>query len=166
MARRPQQRNLVSVAEFQRQLGALRGLIATRQRDVYRAFAFAVFESLQVGSAGANGGPNPFTGSPGTPVDTGFARNSWWVSTTAGGGPAGSPDQRSINDGGALALGASQATLLSADIRLPMYYFNNAAYIIPLEFGWSAQAPRGFVRLTTTGAQPLLNAIVRKLIAA
>jgi hypothetical protein len=127
---------------------------------IYVAFAAALFESLQVGSADGGGGVNPYTGSPGTPVDTGYARNSWWVEQA---GLAGAPipaETRSEDKTGAAAATAARSTIFAATLGPSLYFLNSAAYIIALEFGSSQQAPQGMVRLTATGAQALLDSLV------
>lgn len=63
-----------------------------------------------------------------TPIDTGFARSSWWMSL----GETGSPGQ----------------VVTSATLGDVIRVANGAEYIVPLEYGHSAQAPNGMVRVT------------------
>lgn len=165
---RAQRVNLLNLQKFQLSLQQFQQLIKSRQRDVYRNFSFALYESLSVGSAGGGTGGrvNPHTGSPGTPIDTGFAVNSWWVAI---GSPSGSPppaESRAVKDYGALARGQATPELLRAEPAFRVYFINNCHYIVPLEYGHSPQAPKGFIRLTTTGAQNLVNAVVANVVAA
>lgn len=79
----------------------------------------------------------------GTPVDTGFARASWWSSVDNGKPTHPSPPAHGA--GGA-------AAIAPADIAAaPGHLFqlrNGAAYIRRLEYGHSkAQAPNGWIRL-------------------
>jgi len=78
----------------------------------------------------------------GTPVDTGFARASWWSSVDNS--RTSHPSPPAQGGGGAAAI--SPGDIAAA----PGHVFqlrNGAAYIRRLEFGHSAQAPSGWVRL-------------------
>lgn len=78
----------------------------------------------------------------GTPVDTGFARASWW-SSVDNSKPT-HPSPPAPNAGG-------PAAIAPADIAAaPGHVFqlrNGAAYIRRLEYGHSSQRPSGWVRL-------------------
>lgn len=93
----------------------------------------------------------------GTPVDTGFARASWWgeLGPEPTGHPSPPPEpeigeygyKESIGDGAAMAL--SQVSLVLLDIKPGATFglYNNAEYIVDLEYGKSRQAPIGMMRI-------------------
>ena len=77
-----------------------------------------------------------------TPVDTGLARGSWIPSVgapTFGG-------QRQDASGGA-AIREIEAVIANATYEDITFLTNNVEYIVPLEYGWSNQAPEGMVRI-------------------
>jgi len=104
-----------------------------------------------------SGGPH----SPGTPIDTGFARSNWH----AGIGDAGARPvvesiiARSNETRGALGAEAQasfdqmDAVALSAKAGDVIESANNAHYIDDLEAGTSLQAPEGFVRIAVNAGQ-------------
>jgi len=97
-------------------------------------FVEEVSESVVIGTAYEVAGK--FQGR--TPVDTGFARNSWIVTT--------SPD-----DFGTLGNNSIEARIaLVNQIKLgqDIYINNGAEYISALEHGHSSQAPAGMVSVT------------------
>lgn len=82
--------------------------------------------------------------SPGTPVDTGFARASWWPSgEDAGVHP--NPPQKG-EDGTVVITGGADVALSLAGFGIGevLAFNNNADYIVPLNNGHSKQAPQGF----------------------
>lgn len=94
--------------------------------------------------------------SPGTPVDTGFARAAWWVSLDGQGGPPQLPQGEP---------GTHYDTILE-DLLIDLVDFkagsfvrlnNNTVYIIPLEYGHSQQAPVGMVRLTSYAVHAMVE---------
>lgn len=80
----------------------------------------------------------------GTPVDTGFARASWWATT--GGGVQNSPAAPGGDGASSIPPPATPGAILeSAGERLTIA--NGAAYLRRLEYdGHSAQAPSGWIR--------------------
>lgn len=80
-----------------------------------------------------------------TPVDTGRARANWQPSW---GAPAGGT-LTTVDPNGAETV-SNVATAVAAGDPLASSFFltNNLPYIIPLEFGWSQQAPNGMVATT------------------
>lgn len=78
-----------------------------------------------------------------TPVDTGLARAVWRAAEVivgalrGGGGGAGGPEARHLRH-----------SLRHSAARTELQVENNLTYILPLEFGWSAQAPAGMLRLS------------------
>lgn len=99
--------------------------------------------------------------SPGTPVDTGFARESWWVDFELTGSPPGPQAMAS----GQAAL--DQATLRLLDVKCGgiVYLLNNAAYIKALEYGHSQQAPAGMVRLAAASGQRIVDQVAKQMTA-
>lgn len=110
--------------------------------------------------------------SPGTPILTGYARASWWISvdskdrTTTAPEPLAKGDKASkgMFGDGSEALSAALLSLLTARIGSHVYILNNCIYINTLEYdGHSKQAPEGFVRLTLSHAQEIVNKVVQNL---
>lgn len=97
--------------------------------------------------------------SPGTPVDIGFARASWWLGVNRPGPPV----QPASPPGGTLAPGIDPAQLAAARAGDILYLSTNCAYIRPLEYGHSGQAPQGMLRLAVAAAQNMLDDNARDL---
>lgn len=93
----------------------------------------------------------------GTPVDTGFARASWWgeIGPEPTGHPSPPPEpnvdsdgiKQSIGDGAAMAMGQVSLVLLNIKVASTFGLYNNANYIVDLEYGKSMQAPVGMMRI-------------------
>lgn len=88
-----------------------------------------------------------------TPVDTGRARNNWFASgsipsqeTTTYGAPQGTATIQRVTAVINTATDWSEFTLT-----------NNLPYIQRLEYGWSQQAPQGFVRVNVGRFQNLID---------
>ena len=97
-----------------------------------------------------------------TPVDTGRARGNWNVGI-------GNPDRAvsengDKNGGGTIARG--EVVIESANGEQPFFITNSLPYIVPLEDGWSKQAPAGMVKLTVAELQPLASQVAAKIRAA
>lgn len=78
-----------------------------------------------------------------TPVLDGFARNSWYLTTS------GSPSKtvgKSPNKQGAASLSRLESGLPDSILGKQIMLTNNLPYINALEYGTSKQAPRHFVR--------------------
>ena len=95
--------------------------------------------------------------SPGTPVDTGFARASWWASINSLGGAQGTVVPSA--GAGAESVSAMSLVITKAKAGDIIYLLNNAAYIEMLEKGWSDQAPVGMVQVTLAAAQLIVNKV-------
>jgi len=92
--------------------------------------------------------------SPGTPVDLGFARNSWWVSVNDPGSPK-QPARPTAKVSVPLQPNVLDPSSGAGDI---FYLSTNCVYMRVLEFtGHSPQAPNGFVRLALSGLQDMLD---------
>jgi len=90
--------------------------------------------------------------SPGTPIDTGFARANWdgGIGAIPANPPAGSP--------GAAVARVDEAVLRAQAGDL-VYLSNTAPYIRRLEYGWSKQAPAGFIRLALAAGQQIADEV-------
>ena len=103
--------------------------------------------------------------SPGTPVDTGFARANWWMDVNdRGGTPPNLPQGESLPAGavqqGPETIGLAITGLKAGDV----FGLNNGAeYIEALEFGHSGQAPEGMVRVTVAAGQDILDQAVKRV---
>jgi hypothetical protein len=102
--------------------------------------------------------------SPGTPVDTGYARAAWWVSVDGDGTPPHLPevnqsargkDKIPVIDISPDQLNRIMDVIAGQHVSLN----NNARHIVPLENGHSQQAPTGMVRQTANA----IHAIVAKV---
>lgn len=96
-----------------------------------------------------------------TPVDTGRARANWVVGVTSA--------NRTINDTptpvGTAAIQRARQAILAAPARQDLYISNNLPYIVKLNEGSSAQAPRKFVQAAiVTGIKAGLAAARRQRI--
>jgi hypothetical protein len=88
-----------------------------------------------------------------TPVDTGLARGNWRIGV--GRAPTGVLER--VNKTGSRS--AEEINNVPTDIREKTVVFiaNNLVYIVPLERGWSKQAPNGMV----SGAMNAITAAMR-----
>ena len=86
-----------------------------------------------------------------TPVDTGRAKANWFL----GYDPDNEIGKHDLND--ALEFG------YDPDKGVTIWIYNNLEYIIPLEEGWSDQAPRGMVSLSLTEFSKFLKDATKKL---
>jgi hypothetical protein len=78
-----------------------------------------------------------------TPVDTGRARGGWQFAVD-------SPDfaEGGADPSGAAAIARGTPKILNAPIGKGDWFLaNGVPYILPLEFGWSKQAPAGMARI-------------------
>lgn len=100
--------------------------------------------------------------SNGVPVDTGFARASVRASTESM--PPIDPGAKG-DEGGAYPFDLGNVTLVIAGAELgqTIYIGWTAAYMLPLEFGHSKQAPAGFVRLAAAQWQVTVDQVTAEL---
>jgi hypothetical protein len=121
--------------------------------EVVQNVGFEVFENIVVGGEFA----------PGTPVDTGFARNSWWVSLGNPGLPRQPvlPEERVAVD--ITSIDAAHPVIAQAHAGLDLWLLSNTAYMLDLEYGHSAKAPQGMIRLTLAQAQEIVDKIARAM---
>lgn len=114
---------------FHASLDKFRAALAGHGARFVRQSAVALFNEV------ATGGQY----SPGTPVDTGYARANWYAVS----GYSGSRPPVAGGYGGAAGAATSLATLRLGE---PVLIANPVPYIVALEYGTSRMAPRGFVR--------------------
>lgn len=109
--------------------------ITTNTNNKVRGIMFQALSNIQLG----------------TPVDSGRARNNWFLTTT-------SPSDKETNSvsGNSITLDDLPPFVFDKTI----YYTNNLPYIERLEFqGWSKQAPSGWVRTEIIRAKRALRKI-------
>jgi len=88
-----------------------------------------------------------------SPVDTGRFRMNW---QTAGAvAPSGVIDE--TDKGGAAAIGDAASYIFAASDWNEFTLTNNLPYAERLEYGWSNQAPQGFVRVNVARFNTLLE---------
>lgn len=93
------------------------------------------------------------------PVDTGHSRGNWNVKV-------GGPDTRVVDgrtESVALAAGSATIQAFKMSDGQPLHVTNAVPYIIPLEEGWSKQAPQGMARLTVAEMKPVVERIAETL---
>ncbi|HCP0786341.1 TPA: HK97 gp10 family phage protein [Escherichia coli] len=94
-----------------------------------------------------------------SPVDTGRFRMNWMAS---GGTPASGVTDATDKSGNAATGNATSFVLKAADWR-EFTLTNNLPYAQRLEYGWSQQAPQGFVRVNVSRFQQLINEEANKV---
>ncbi len=104
--------------------------------------------------------------SPGTPIDTGFARANWdgGIGAIPSNPPTITAEAAKANPGAGRAAAEqarrrTEAAILTGKAGDVVYLSNTAAYIRRLEFGWSTQAPSGFIRLALNSAQRIADEV-------
>lgn len=94
-----------------------------------------------------------------SPVDTGRFRMNWMPS---GGTPA-SGVTDATDKSGNIAIGNATGFVLKAADWREFTLTNNLPYAQRLEYGWSQQAPQGFVRVNVSRFQQLINEEANKV---
>lgn len=94
-----------------------------------------------------------------SPVDTGRFRMNWMAS---GGIPASGVTDATDKSGNIAIRNATSFVLKAADWR-EFTLTNNLPYAQRLEYGWSQQAPQGFVRVNVSRFQQLINEEANKV---
>lgn len=127
-----------------------------RLDELTRNLGFAAAEALIVG--------NKY--SPGTPVDTGFARNSWAVGLNAEPDFPQAPAPPTDTKGEPVSVSSPETThavIAEATAQDLVFIESNCVYMEALEFGHSGQAPQGMVRLTAQALPQIARDIVREM---
>lgn len=94
-----------------------------------------------------------------SPVDTGRFRMNWMAS---GGTPA-TGTTAATDKSGNIATGNATSFVLKATDWREFTLTNNLPYAQRLEYGWSQQAPQGFVRVNISRFQQLINEEANKV---
>jgi hypothetical protein len=101
----------------------------------------------------------------GTPIDTGYARASWWSSVDNSKPSHPSPPAK--GQSGVKGSAGGAPAIDPADIAAaPGHVYqlkNGAAYIMKLEFGSSQMAPAGFVRISIADFPQIVAAAARQV---
>lgn len=94
-----------------------------------------------------------------SPVDTGRFRGNWQVSI--GSIP---DDVIELEDkAGTVVISKVTAKVLELEAGDTIYLINNLPYARRLEYGWSAQAPGGMVRITAAEFQPIVKKVIEQI---
>lgn len=94
-----------------------------------------------------------------SPVDTGRFRMNWMAS----GGMSTSGTTDATDKLGNIAIGNATSFVLKATDWREFTLTNNLPYAQRLEYGWSQQAPQGFVRVNVSRFQQLINEEANKV---
>ncbi len=94
----------------------------------------------------------------GVPVDTGFARASFQASTETM--PAINPNATGKGGSVTANFGEISTVIASATLGGSIFLGWTAAYILPLEYGHSKQAPQGFARLAAAQWPSIVSGVV------
>lgn len=140
-----------SLGEFTASIDRWVGQLDKHLDELVQNVAFEIAENVIVGGRY----------SPGTPIDTGWARASWWVSV----GDPGTPHQNSVNIEGKQVQPdpASVAPAATAKAGDTVWLLSNTEYMPVLEYGWSQQAPQGMIRITLANGQAIVDEVAMKM---
>lgn len=130
---------------------------------IYSLGCDMMFNSIIVGQDA----PHTVVSHNGTPVDTGFARASWWKNV----GSVGShPNPPTPVEKGQTVSGGTAVEQPFGKLKLSdtVFLSNNAEYILRLEYGHSSQArnPDGMVRITLEQAKEFWELAKKRLAQA
>lgn len=122
---------------------------------IYSLGADMMFNSIIVGKDA----PDTVVSHSGTPVDTGFARASWWKAID---GVGSHPNQPAKGE----TVSAPLHPLGKLKFSDKAYLANNAPYILALEYGHSKQAGDGMIRITLAEAPRFWELAKKRLATA
>jgi len=122
---------------------------------IYSLGCDMLFNSIIVGKDA----PDTVVSHSGTPVDTGFARASWWKAI---GGVGSHPNQPTKGE----TVSAPLHPLGKLKLTDKAYLANNAPYILALEYGHSSQAGDGMIRITLEEAPRFWELAKKRLATA
>lgn len=97
---------------------------------------------------------------PGTPVDTGYARSSWWVAVNE---LTGERTVFTVDKSGQAALAEATVTLIGVQAGDVIYILSNTVYMRRLEYGHSQQAPKGMVRVVLANGQHIVDELASRI---
>lgn len=91
-----------------------------------------------------------------TPVDTGRARGNWicTLNEPSRGSMENSDETTSLNE--------IRSVVANSKVTDAVWLSNNLEYISALEYGWSAQAPNGMMRLSAALWPDIVRTVARK----
>ena len=144
---------------------AFQQAVDTALKDAEAIYSLGVdmmFNSIIVGK----NAPHTVVDHAGTPVDTGFARASWWKNINQVGTH---PDPPVPVEKGQKVVSSGRGQMPLGKLKLTdkAYLANNAKYILALEYGHSqGQAPQGMVRITLAEAPKFWELAKRRLAQA
>jgi hypothetical protein len=142
--------------EFQVELQRHAQRISDRIDEAYMHVTLEVFRNIVVGG----------NHSPGTPVDTGFACNSWVVGVNEI-GPyrqgAAPPKSERGKPVAIVSFTEGQAKVLAVHAGDTIHLTSNCAYMTALEDGHSGKAPTGMVWLAIHAAPQIVEEVVRAM---
>lgn len=94
-----------------------------------------------------------------SPVDTGIFRNNWFTAIDN----IDTSNDRPANTSGAQSIGQIDARLNDVNLGQYIYFTNSMPYANRIEYGWSAQAPNGVVRVNALEWQDIVKSEVAKV---
>lgn len=150
--------------EFQIELGNRVEALRERVREAYMHIILLLYMNIVVGG----------NYSPGTPVDTGFARNSWVVGLNeiaAFRQPSSLPsaERDALRKSGAVlpivGVQDGQTSILGVQLGDEVHLTSNAVYMGALEDGHSQQAPTGFIWLAIHAGPQIIDEVVREMLS-
>jgi hypothetical protein len=94
-----------------------------------------------------------------TPVDTGRARGNWFPSINT---PSNAVNPTASDRSGSGAINAAAGLIGRAEIGTVIWFTNNLPYILPLENGWSGQAPTGMVDINLNAVQAQYGGVINR----
>lgn len=99
-----------------------------------------------------------------TPVDTGFARASWWASINSDSGDAPAEEEKTSGVAGSvITIARLSVTIDGTDLGDKLTIGNSASYIAALENGHSKQAPNGMVAVTVNEWPQVVNRVAQRI---
>ena len=145
---------VVNAREFEINLSAHVERLGERADQFVQGFCQTLFSEIHSGGRY----------SPGTPVDTGFARASWYAGVGGPGSARGLAEPTARSPGllaseAAAALADLDEVSLHAKAGDVVELANDARYIGVLENGSSQQAPQGMVRLAILAGQQIADEV-------
>lgn len=140
-----------NVIQFQADVEKWKKQLADKSDQLIRELCLTIAQNIIVGGAY----------SPGTPVDTGYARASWYVAINV---ETGSQQVVGLTSKGQEALDNITLQLMGVKTGDVIYLLSNTVYMQRLEFGWSQQAPSGMVRMTMAAGQHIIDSIASRLV--
>lgn len=146
-------------ARFRASLAAWRPKLQGRLDAVVRRIVMTVAHEVIIGG----------TYGPGTPIRTGFARASWYVSVGSPSRETPAPEADENAGPGAYGDGSDAFSDINSSLSEvhaggpTVYLLNDASYIRSLEYGSSLQAPAGMVRVVLSAIQGITDDIAKDI---